>query len=222
MRRSPRVYVAWFVVALAALFTARVVAVDLGTLHARARTVGRDVAVVTARRDLALGVTVAPSDVQIVRRPSATVAPDALRDVSEAEGRVVSVPVLAGDPVRAQALAPVDRTGLDGIVPPGRRAVHVVLDDGFRPAPGAVVDVLASSDPEIGAYTGAVAAGTATVIAHGARVLAVDDTEGITAAGTSSALTILVTEPEARDVVYAAANGRIAVVLAPPEDVSVP
>jgi Flp pilus assembly protein CpaB len=209
MRRSPRVYVAWCIAALATLITARIVAEDLGTLRHRARALGRDVPVVLAARDLQLGSAVTASDVEVVRRPAATVAPGTLGDRDAVVGRVVAVPVLAGDAVRDRALVAADRNAVDGLIPVGFRAVHVVLDDGFRPPPGAVVDVLASSD--------------GTTVAPGARVLAVDDGDdsGDELRG-PSALTLLVTEAQARAVVYAAANSRLAVVVAPPESAAAP
>ena len=62
-------------------------------------------------------------------------------------GRVVAVPVVEGAYVVTGNLAPRRRTGLDGVVPTGMRAMRIVVTDALRPRPGAAVDVLASFDP---------------------------------------------------------------------------
>jgi Flp pilus assembly protein CpaB len=212
MRRSPRAIVAWILAALVAIATARVVFGDLDALHKRARTLGRDVPVVLATRDIALGTTLARGDLRVVLRPASTVAPDALRDSDGVLGRTVVVPLLRDDDVRESALAPAERTGVDGLIPTGRRAVHVVVADGFRPPIGAVVDVLTALDP-----VAAPGAATAGLAARGAVVLAVDGDDAQSGAQGGSGVTLLVTEGEARTVAYAAANGRLSLALAPPE-----
>jgi Flp pilus assembly protein CpaB len=211
MHRSPRVIAAWVVAALVALVTARVVAGDLSTLHARARSLGRDVPVVIAARDLQLGATLSARDVRVVTRPSSTVAPDALRDPERVAGRVLAIPLLRDDVVRESHLAPADRSGLDGVVPVGKRAAHVVVKDGFRPPIGAVVDVLASFDPSV-----AGSRQIATSVARGARVLATDDPAD-TASGAGAGVTLLIAANEVPAVAYANGNGQVSVVLAPPE-----
>ncbi len=165
MRRSPRVLLAWAAAVVVMLVTVRIVTGDLGSLHRRARSLGADVAVVLAARDLPLGATIGAADLHTVRRPSTTVAADALRDPTAAVGRIVAVALLRDDVVGARHLV----TGVSGIVPAGLRAVHVVVKDGFQPPIGSVVDVLATFDPEVAA--GARSPGQATVVARGARVL---------------------------------------------------
>ncbi len=213
MHRSPRVILAWTIVVVVAIVTARVVANDLAALHRRARDLGPDVRVVLAARDLPLGATIEENDVRVVTRPASTVPPDAMRDRQDVEGRVVVLGFARDDVVRAVHLAPRERTGLDGIVPVGRRAVHVGVDDGFRPAVGAVVDVLAAFDP---ALSGARPRNTASVVARGATVLGVDDASQSVAEG-GTGVTLLVTEGEAGGVAYAAGNGELSLALAPPE-----
>lgn len=209
MHRSPRVVIAWLVALVVTIATARVVASDISALHARAHRLGRDVRVVIAARDLPLGVTITVDALRVVSRPASTVPPDTEHDARVLTGRVVVVPRIRNDVVRASNLAPVARTGLDGVVPAGRRAVHVVVKDGFRPPIGSVVDALAAFDPSVGT--------AARTIARGALVLAVDDASG-GGAGAGSALTLLVSEREALDVAYADANGAVTVALAPPEN----
>ncbi len=216
MRRSPRVLLAWAAAAIVVLATVRVVAGDLGALHRRAHAFGPDVPVVLAARDLALGATVRPGDLRVVHRPANTVGADALRDPAAAAGRIVAVALLRDDVVGARHLV----ADASDAVPDGRRAVHVVVKDGFQPPVGAVVDVLAAYDPAIAA--GAGTPGRATVVARGARVLALASPPADLPAATGEnadpagpGVTVLVSEDEARAVAYAAAIGEVTLSLAP-------
>jgi Flp pilus assembly protein CpaB len=221
MRRSPRVLLAWAAALIVMLATARVVTDDLGSLHRRAHDLGTDIAVVLAARDLPLGMTVGAGDLRVVRRPSTTVSAGALRDLTAAVGRIVAVPMLRDDVVGARHLV----AGINGVVPIGRRAVHIVVKDGFQPPVNAVVDVLATFDPSIAAGPGS--PGQATVVARGAQVVALAGATASQAAepptstgsGTSdmsgSGVTLLVTEPEARSIAFAASIGEVSLALAP-------
>ena len=216
MRRSPRVVLAWIGAALVALVTARVVGNDLATLHQRARSLGADVPVVLAARDLPLGTTVTAGDVHVVTRPASTVARDALHDSHTAIGRVVSVALLQDDVVRTRHLAAAGR-GIDGVVPAGRRAVHVAAKDGYRPPAGSVIDVYASFDPAN--VSAATPPGRAETVATGAQVLAddADSHDAESGDSQSAGVTLLVTETEAQAVANAAALGQVTFALAPPE-----
>jgi Flp pilus assembly protein CpaB len=215
MRRSPRVLLAWAAALIVVLVTVRVVTGDLGSLHRRAHDLGADVTVVLAARDLPMGTTVATADIRTVRRPSTTISSDALRDPGLAVGHVVAVALLRDDVVGARHLV----TGVNGIVPPGQRAVHVVVKDGFQPPIGSVVDVLATYDPSLASV--AAAPGRAAVVARGARLVALTGTpRAIDTAATDTTgagVTLLVTEAEARTVAYAASIGEVALALAPVE-----
>ena len=63
-------------------------------------------------------------------------------------------------------------------------------------------------------------AAEAEVVAHAARVLAIDGTDDAAATGAAAGVgvTLLVTEDEARGIAFAAANGVVMLALAPPED----
>lgn len=225
MRRSPRVLLAWAAAVVVVLATMRVVTGDLGALHRRAHSLGADVPVVLAARDLALGTTVGSGDVRTVRRPSSTVSSDALRDPGQAVGHVVAVALLRDDVVGARHLVAGDRAGIggpsiNGIVPVGRRAVHVLVKDGFQPPVGSVVDVLATYDPSVATASGT--PGEATLVARGALVLALAGAAPRGDAGpssdvTPSGVTLLVTETESRSVAYAASIGEVSLTLAPVE-----
>jgi Flp pilus assembly protein CpaB len=213
MRRSPRVLLAWAAAVIVMLVTARVVTGDLGALHRRAHDLGPEVAVVLAARDLPLGTSVVAADLRIVRLPARTVVVDAVHDPAAAVGRIVAVALLRDDVVGARHLV----AGVNGIVPVGRRAVHVVVKDGFQPPVGSVVDVLATFDPSLA--TGAGTPGRATIVASGAQVVVpagVTASSGPDASGASGAgVTLLVTEAEARSVAYAASIGEVSLAPAP-------
>jgi pilus assembly protein CpaB len=216
VRRSPRVFLAWFAAIVVALTTARVVGGDLATLHRRAAALGPQVSVIVATHDLALGQTITASDIRRERRYRREIPAVAIRSSSRAVGRVVIVPVLQNGVLFAGHVASAVRTGLDAVVPVGERAVHVTPKDGFRPERGSVVDVLAAFDPSVVAVDGP--ADAAVVVAAGARVLAVDDASGSGDGNPSDAgVTLLVTETEARSIAFAAATADLTLAITPPE-----
>jgi Flp pilus assembly protein CpaB len=215
VRRSPRVFLAWFAAIVVALTTARVVGGDLATLHRRAASLGPQVSVIVATHDLVLGQTIAASDVRREPRYRSQTPREALRRSSSAVGRIVIVPVLRDGMLFAGHVAPAARSGLDAVIPRGERAVHVTPKDGFRPARGSVVDVLAAFDPSVVAVDGP--ADAAVVVASGARVLAVDDTSSGSADASEAGVTLLVTEAEARAIAFASATADLTLAVTPPE-----
>jgi Flp pilus assembly protein CpaB len=216
MRRSPRVWLAWSATVVVALTTARVVSGDLATLHQRAASLGPRHAVVVADHDLVLGQTITSHDVHSETRYASEIPREALSDPQRAVGRVVVVPLLGDAIVFAHHLAPADRTGLDGVIPLGDRAVHVNPKDGFLPPVGAIVDVLAAFDPSVVTVQGA--AHAAVVVASGARVLTADGSAGKAGNdGADTGVTLLVTDTEARVIAFAAASADLTLAIAPPE-----
>jgi pilus assembly protein CpaB len=198
-----------------------VVGGDLATLHRRAASLGPQQSVIVAARDLALGQTITPGDVRRESRYRSQTPREAIRSSAGAVGRVVIVPVLRGGMLFAGHLAPEERTGLDAVVPLGKRAVHITPKDGFVPPRGSVVDVLAAFDPSVVAVDGP--ADAAVVVASGARVLAVDDasTSGDSEIAYAGA-TVLVTETEARAIAFAAATADLTLAVTPPESACCP
>ncbi len=217
LQRSPRVILLWLVAAALAIVTALSVAHALADLHRQRVRLGPRVDVVIARHDLPLGAVVRPADVTTRRAFARVRATDALSVTRTAIGRTVLVPVLRRQPVTARNLAPRHRTGLDGAVPPGTRAVHLLADNGLHPRAGAVVDVIVAYDPtRVGAGNRSV-----EVAAAGALVLGSDP--GGTSPGTDRALggvTLLVTAREASRLAEAAADGTLMLALAPPDEVT--
>ena len=223
-RRSPRAVLLWLGAVLVAVVTAALVATDLAALHRRANSLGTPRLVAVAVRDLFVGSTIGRGDVRSrsVHRsqlPSGALAP------SVVEGRVVAVPVVRGAFVVDGNLAPRRRTGLDGAIPPGMRAVRIVARDAVHPPVGSSVDVLVTFESS----DGATAAGAPTVVAaRGVLVLGTNEApaavetptseRGAAGQGSGVGVTLLVSEGDAPRLAFAAAAGVVTLALVPPED----
>jgi Flp pilus assembly protein CpaB len=224
MLRSPRALALRVGAVIVTVTTAAVVASDLAKLHRRANDLGPERSVVVARHGLRLGTTLTVDDVRVRSVHSSQVPPRVLRDVRHAVGRVITVPVVRDGFVAAANLAPRHRSGLDGALPEGTRAVRVVVLDAVRPRVGAAVDVMASFEGGVGTFDAEEAGaddlealGSATIVADGVLVLGVDTTR--TAEGASAlGVTLLVTPRQARDLAFAATHGVVTIALVPPED----
>jgi Flp pilus assembly protein CpaB len=208
-RRSPRAAFLWAAALLVAALTAVTVADAVSSLRHQDSAYGRLHSVVIARRDLPVGVRVAPGDLATRRVRGEAPASDTVTQPDRVVGRVVRAPLLRGDAVTARHLAAGTRGAWSGIVPVGHRAVRVVTEHGVRPAVGDVVDVLATFDPATLADGG----DPTVVVAPAAPVLAVDATGGSDTVG----ITLLVTTREASRIAFSTASGTVSVALAPPE-----
>jgi Flp pilus assembly protein CpaB len=209
----------WLGAILVAVVTAVLVATDLAALHRRAHSLGAPRSVAVAARDLPLGARIGRGDLRsrTVHRsqlPSGAVSPHA------AERRVVAVPVVRGAFVLDGNLAPRRRTGLDGAIPPGMRALRIVARDALRPPVGSSVDVLVTFESN-----DATAGSAPTVVAaRGVLVLGTDDAPAAveTRAGAGSAaglgVTLLVADDDAPRLAFATASGVVTLALVPPED----
>jgi Flp pilus assembly protein CpaB len=219
-RRSPRALLLWIGAVLVAVVTAVIVATDLAALHQRARGLGPPRAVAAAIRDLPVGTTIDDEDVR-VRSVHRSQLPAGAMSPSEARGRVVAIPVVQGAFVVDGNVAPRRRTGLNGAIPTGMRALRIVARDAVRPPIGSSVDVLATFDA--GKTEGGGGAPT-VVAARGVLVLGTDDApasvEAATGRGGGAGLgvTLLVTEDDAPRLAFAAAAGVVTIALVPPED----
>ena len=221
-RRSPRALVLWALAVAVAGATALVVGTDLAALHRRATRLGPEVEVAVAARDLPMGTTVGTGDLT-TRRVHRDQLPEGTVDLDGARGRVVTVPVVEDGFVAERNLAPPDRTGLDGVVPPGMRIVRVVVDDTHALQPGVAVDVLATFDVAFDPVVASERPEPTVVVAAGVLVIATDDATTDPATGRSgNGVTLLVSEIEARDLAYAGATGVVTVALVPPEDARTP
>ena len=218
-RRSPRAVLLWLGAILVAVVTAVLVATDLAALHRRAHLLGAPRSVAVADRDLPLGSRIGRGDLRsrTVHRsqlPSGAVSPHA------AQRRVVAVPVVRGAFVLDGNLAPRRRTGLNGAIPPGMRALRIVARDALRPPVGSSVDVLVTFESN-----DATAGSAPTVVAaRGVLVLGTDDAPAAveTRAGGGSAaglgVTLLVADDDAPRLAFATASGVVTIALVPPED----
>jgi Flp pilus assembly protein CpaB len=189
-----------------------VVASDLATLHRRASAFGPEVHAVVATDDVAVGVQLDATHVRTRVVHRSQLPSGALTSVSEARGRVVAVPVLRGNFVVERNLAPRARTGLDGVLPAGTRAIRIDVANAAVARAGASVDVIAS-------YAGDTGRPAQTfVVASGALVLSADR-DGTSGTGRSGAgITVLVDVQEAFDLADAQANGVLTIALVPPEE----
>jgi Flp pilus assembly protein CpaB len=141
-----------------------------------------------------------------------------LRATRDAVGRVVTVPVVQGGFVATANLAPRTREGLDGVLPEGTRAMRISVRDTVRPRVGAVVDVLASFEPSLGAdgLPRTTDGGRVALVAPGVGVLGVEELR--TAEGDALGVTLLVSPRQARALAFATTHGRVALALVPPEE----
>jgi Flp pilus assembly protein CpaB len=217
-RRSPRATALWAAATVVALVTAGVVASDLAKIHRRAAALGPVVAAVVADRELALGTTIAAHDVTEHAVHRSQLPRGAVEGAARVVGRVVAVPVVRGGYVTEANLTPARRTGLDGSVPPGMRAMRVVVTNAVAVRPGAAVDVLATFDTS-GASGAGQGASATVVVAAGVQVLGADAApEKNGSRGDTLGVTLLVDADDARRLAFAEANGVVTIALVPPED----
>ena len=228
--RSPRALLLRAGAVVVAVVTAGLVASDLAKLHRNANDLGAPRGAVIATRDLTLGVTVHADDLRVREVHASQLPPDVLSTVRSVVGRVVTVPVLRGDFLSTRHVAPRRRTGVDGAIPRGMRAVRILVTGTVRPRTGAAVDVLAtfeagSSFASAGELAledpGALDDGSnaAVVIADGVLVLGTDNA-ATADGGVAVGVTLLVTPRQARELAFAATHGVLSLALVPPEDAS--
>jgi Flp pilus assembly protein CpaB len=223
-RRSPRAVALWLGAVAVAIATAALVATDLAALHRRAHSFGAPRPVAVAARDLPLGTTIKRGDIT-TRSVHGSQLPRGALSPNAAERRVVAVPVVRGAFVVAGNVAPRGRTGLDGAIPPGMRALRITARDALRPPVGSSVDVLVTFETSDGASAG----GAPTVVAaRGVLVLGTDDERAAIERGTTGrgagapggglGVTLLVAEEDAPRLAFATAAGVVTLALVPPDD----
>jgi Flp pilus assembly protein CpaB len=217
MRRSPRVVALWLAALALGLTAALMIADTMVSLHRQEQRYGAVHHVVVARRDLAVGVTVGPHDVDTRSIRGDTEADNAVSSPSDAVGKVVVSPVLRGGEVTTRHLAAKRRSGGD-VVPDGLRSMRIVIEGGTRPTAGDHVDVFATFDPQV---LGDGAEPTVT-LAEAAEVVRVDDVASSDAHGNSTGVTLFVTPETAKRLAFAQSAGELALAIAPPESARVP
>jgi Flp pilus assembly protein CpaB len=217
LRRSPRAVLLWAAAAVVAIVTTASVGSTLASLHRQDSRYGRPRAVVVAAHDLALSTVVGRSDVREVKVRGQGVPRDAIATAAGAVGRAIAVPVLSGSAVTNRHVTGPVRDGRDGVVPPGRRAMRIVVANGLRPRPGDIVDVFVTFP------AGSVPADTdpTLTVAERVPVVAVDTGTEPSEAGAHPervGVTLLVPSEHAKRLAYAAATGTVALATTPPED----
>ena len=217
LRRSPRALALRAAALVVAVVTAAIVASDLAALHRRAGDLGPERDAIVATRDLDVGDTLERGDLAVRHIHQSQLPKGVMHDTGAVLRRVVSVPVLRGSFVLTRDLAPRRRTGLDGIVPVGMRAIRVTVSGALRPRPGAAVDVLASFDSRSTEASATIR--TTLVVAAGVRVLGTDTrASGGTGRADALAVTLLVDRDEAERLADAQVNGVLTLALVPPEE----
>jgi len=142
-RAAARPLVRRVAIGLLAVATGLVVTSLVASAEAARDRWGRTRPVVVATRDLSPGDTIKVSDVEVRTLPEAAAGSTALREAPT--GAVVSQPVVAGEALVGQRLAPDGLSGVAALVPAGQRAVAVPLGPMGAPplSIGDLVDVLA-------------------------------------------------------------------------------
>src|SRR2546421_1961825 len=167
----------------------------MGRARSEAARYGSPRSALVATRDVPIGAQLHAGDVESRSLPSALVPPDAVNDAGQAQGRVVVVPLFAGQALVRRQLAPWGVTGAAALLPPGKRGIAVAAGPAAaKLGKGDTVDVLATFDP-------ATAPGKEPTfpVAVGAQVI---DAGG-------EAVTIAVDPEQAKRVAFAIAHGAV-------------
>jgi len=184
----------WAVVALLALVTASVVGRAMGRARAEAARWGSVRTVAVATNPVAAGTVLRSADVAVRSMPASFLPDGAMSAIDEVVGHATLVPLVRGQAVVRDAVAPWGLKGLAALLPAGTRAVGVPTGSATPPLHnGDAVDVLATLDSQ--------AAGTdpSFAVAQGALVVDV---------GSESA-TVAVSPAEANKITYAVAHGAV-------------
>jgi Flp pilus assembly protein CpaB len=190
--------------AAALLALATVAAINGLTADARAQAAafGRLRAVPVAARSLDAGDEVGPEDVTTRRLPAALIPRGGV--AARPEGRVVVVPVAAGEVLLEAKLAPWGLKGAAALLPDGTRALAIPVSEGTPPlSVGNHVDLLATFSPDQPAAT---SPDPSFPVAEDALVVAVGH----------DTVTVAVDQRAAPAVAYAIAAGTVIIALTSP------
>lgn len=173
LRRQPLLF--WAFALITAASTYLVVQSALTATTEGAAAYGELVPVAVASSDLAPGTVISQADLQVVSLPEALVPAGAT--AMDVAGRSVRHPIVAGEAIVTQRLAPDGAVGVAAMLRADERAVTIPLPPHGMPVEvGQLVDVLATVDPESSRGRN-----PTSVVAAGAQVVAVDD-QGVTVA----------------------------------------
>lgn len=212
----------WGVAALlASLATGIAIYSYLSWLRSQVPIAGNLVPMIVAARDLEPGTVIEGGMFEVAKHPERYLPRGALASPSSVIGKVVSVPVFAGEAITARKLG--ESGGLSSVVPKGMRAYSLPVTSGFGfvPGKGDRVDVIVTfprevlGEPisitilrykEVASVTGGADGDSGKL---GSRLGIEGGTQG------GMGITLYVTAEEAQRLAMAEALGRITVVLAP-------
>jgi pilus assembly protein CpaB len=202
------------------------IAGELDAGRRRAAVTEERVDVVVAKRTLAPGDAVS-AETMAVRRvasallPSGVVSPD---EFPAYDGRTLRVAMRPGEPLFAAALAPTQAAALSSRIPPGTRAMTIVVDEVNSVSgmlrPGDRIDLMFTVRPRSGSRlpVGEVATplmANLLVLATGTRTAVEPGRQAPTRFG---AITVEVTPEQAQKLILAQRSGRITALLRHPDD----
>jgi pilus assembly protein CpaB len=182
--------------------------------------------VVVANADLSLGRALRKEDMVAIEWPSSSVPDGAFDDPAAIVDRGLIVSVVRHEPILSAKLASKEAgSGLPPIIPPGKRAVSVRVNEVIGVAgyvlPGTHVDVLATANPGTRSedITTKVVLSNVEVLAAGTR-LEQDTPDGKPMQVT--VVTLLVTPDESERLTLAGTEGKIQLALRNPLDTGSP
>ena len=182
--------------------------------------------VVVARADLALGSELRQDDLQATEWPAEAVPEGAFSQPSELVGRGLIASVVRNEPILPSKLASKEAgAGLPPIIPPGKRAVSVKVNEVISVAgyvlPGTFVDVVATASPTARPedMTSKIVLSNVQVLTAGTR-MEQNQKDGKPLQVT--VVTLLVTPDEAERLALASSEGKVNLALRNPLDKASP
>lgn len=198
---------------------AGLLAIVLATQWMRSQTMGsRASPIAVATTDIPMGSMLSPEMVRLAPWPEEAKPDGAVSDLATLRNRVLVAAVQKGEPIVARRLAPEgSKGGLTAIVPPGKRAITVRVNDvvgvaGFA-LPGTYVDVLVNT--QVGPEGGGKQESISKIVLERILVLAVaqDVERDATKPQVSNAVTLEVTPEQAEILDLARSVGALSLVL---------
>jgi pilus assembly protein CpaB len=178
--------------------------------------------VVVARADLSLGSELRADDLQAVEWPAEAVPEGAFSQTSELVGRGLVASIVRNEPILPSKLSSKEAgAGLPPIIPPGKRAVSVKVNEVISVAgyvlPGTFVDVVATQSPSgrPEEMTSKIVLSQVQVLTAGTR-MEQNQKDGKPLQVT--VVTLLVTPDEAERLALASSEGQIHLALRNPMD----
>ncbi|MFA7506370.1 MAG: Flp pilus assembly protein CpaB [Burkholderiaceae bacterium] len=202
------------------------IAGELDAARQRADMSGQLIEVVVAKRNLVPGARI-DAESMAVRRVAASYLPAGAVTPAEFpafEGENLGLGMGAGEPLFAAAVAVRERAGLSSRIPPGTRAMTVVVDEVNSVSgmlrPGDRIDLMFSvrPRPDAGLPVGEVATplmSNLLVLATGTRTQIEPPSDAM---GRFGAITVEVTPEQAQRLILAQRSGRITALLRHPDD----